>query len=287
MLNNFINKLPKKPYSTECLTYGIKPRKAEKALELRYIQPNGPTHLHWMAFDIDRGGAALDWYDLNAPAPNITITNPANKHAHLLYALEVPVRTAPDGLIKPLRYAAAVQSGLTKKLQADCGYSGLIIKNPCHSHWLTEVIHNDFYDLGELADYVNLPIIDIRKSAANEAFGLGRNCIVFDNLRGWSYQAIRRAGFPSFNLWLAMCVDHVEKLNSDFPEPLGYGELHQIAKSVAKWVYKNFSAKSFSVIQSARGKKGGRPSIGEPWSDLGISRRTYFRHKKSGLILPD
>ncbi len=83
--------------------------------------------MFWLGFDVDRTGAAIDWSDRNAPAPTLTITNPENGHAHLLYALETPVRTAPDGN-EPLRYAAAVENALRKKLEADTGYSGLICK---------------------------------------------------------------------------------------------------------------------------------------------------------------
>ncbi|MFV5916960.1 replication initiation protein, partial [Bacillus cereus] len=64
---------------------------------------------------------ALDWSDRNAPAPTFTIMNPKNGHAHLLYGLETAIRTAPDGRIKPLKYAAAVENALRKKLDADIG----------------------------------------------------------------------------------------------------------------------------------------------------------------------
>ncbi|NYY81010.1 hypothetical protein DMI65_04245 [Escherichia coli] len=42
----------------------------------------------------------MDWSDRNAPAPNITVKNPVNGHAHLLYALNIAVRTAPDSSVK-------------------------------------------------------------------------------------------------------------------------------------------------------------------------------------------
>ena len=62
------------------------------------------------------------------------MTKPDNGHAHLLYALKTSIRTAPDGKIKPLRYAAAVDSALRKNLGAETGYSGLICKKPKHRH---------------------------------------------------------------------------------------------------------------------------------------------------------
>lgn len=76
--------------------------------------------------------AAIDWSDRNAPAPNITVKNPVNGHAHLLYALNIAVRTAPDASVKALKYAAAVERSLCEKLCADVNYSGLICKNPFH-----------------------------------------------------------------------------------------------------------------------------------------------------------
>ncbi|WP_228724510.1 replication initiation protein [Klebsiella pneumoniae] len=50
-----------------------------------------------MVFDVDHAAATLSWDDVGAPAPNITVTNKANGHAHLIYGLDTPIRTAPDG----------------------------------------------------------------------------------------------------------------------------------------------------------------------------------------------
>jgi hypothetical protein len=91
----------------------------ERAILAKYIQFNQPHAMFWLGFDVDRAGAAIDWSDRNAPAPTLTITNPENGHAHLLYALKTSIRTAPDGKMKPLRYAAAVENALRKKLDAD------------------------------------------------------------------------------------------------------------------------------------------------------------------------
>jgi len=55
-------------------------------------------------------------------------------------------------------------------------------------------------------------------------------------------------------------------------------------KSLRPKAYIRISPSAFRELQSARGKRGGRPSLGEPWAELGISRRTYFRRRKSGDI---
>ncbi|MBN8086346.1 replication initiation protein, partial [Vibrio vulnificus] len=95
--------------------------------------------------------------DVHAPTPNLSVKNPANGHAHLLYALDTAVRTAPDNSsLKALRYAAAVERGLREKLHADLGYSGLLCKNPLHDYWGVTEWRSEPYTLDELADYVDL-----------------------------------------------------------------------------------------------------------------------------------
>jgi len=45
-------------------------------------------------------------------------------------------------------------------------------------------------------------------------------------------------------------------LNAEFPVPLGAGEAGQVAKSVAGWVWRNFSDDRFRASQARRGRKG-------------------------------
>ncbi|EPE9611106.1 replication initiation protein [Escherichia coli] len=87
-LELFNDRLPLKPYFTDELRYGLRIAGKERALLARYIQFNQPHAQYWLCFDVDRPGAAIDWSDRNAPAPTLTITNPENGHAHLLYALK-------------------------------------------------------------------------------------------------------------------------------------------------------------------------------------------------------
>ncbi|MEY0847253.1 primase C-terminal domain-containing protein, partial [Providencia rettgeri] len=127
-------------------------------------------------------------------------------------------------------------------------------------------------------------------------YGLGRNCQLFEQTRKWAYRAIRQ-GWPAYEQWLQACFERAKAYNFQFLTPLDEKEVFGIAKSIAKWTHSKFSQESFdeyilrtheSKIQSIRGCKGGkisrgggRPSLGEPWLQLGISRRTYFRNKGS------
>lgn len=271
----------------------------ERAILAKYIQFNQPHAQFWLCFDVDRPGAAIDWSDRNAPAPTLTIMNKANGHAHLLYALKTAVRTAPDGKIKPLKYAAAVESALREKLGADVGYSGLICKNPNHDNWQLAVWQPELYTLDWLADSLDL-------NSANDKtilpdYGLGRNCTLFDKTRKWAYRAIRQ-GWPEYEQWLQACYERASAYNLQFVSPLDNNEVMAISKSVAKWTFDKFSIVGFDLyvknthtsnIQSARGKKGGLVSKGggrpvgsyistskstlKPWVDLGISRSSWYR----------
>jgi len=291
----FEDYLPRRPYHTDDLTSGLKINKKEKAKFARLIQPNGPTHRYWMVFDLDRADAGMHWDHVGAPAPNLIARNPANGHAHLLYLLQTPIRTAMDGKTAPLRYAAAIEAGLRNRLGADRGYSGLICKNPINAHWMVHQWQADPYTLDDLADYIDLTPEKAREKPV-EDYGLGRNCMLFDELRAWAYKAIRSQDWPDYNQWLNACFDRATGYNVNFTTPLDISEVKHTAKSVAKWTHRNFNRRTFddyvarthtSAIQAIRGRKGGlvgkggRPAIitanGTPWDELGISRATWYR----------
>lgn len=116
-LELFNDKLPHKPYFSDDLHFNVRIAGMERAILAKYTQFNQPHAMFCLGFDVDRSGAAIDSSDLNEPAPTLAITNFENGHAHLLYALATSVRTAPDGKMKPLRYAATVENALRKEIR--------------------------------------------------------------------------------------------------------------------------------------------------------------------------
>ena len=272
-LELFRERLPRKPYHTDELTTGLSIADVSRALGARYIQPNGPTHRHWIVFDVDQPAATLSWDDVGAPAPNITVTNRANGHAHLIYGLETPIRTAPDGNVAPLRYAAAIEAALREKLGADRGYSGLICKNPLHTHWLVQVWEPYSYDLNWLADYLDLSPYNGRKQLP--AYGLGRNCTLFEKTRQWAYKAIRQ-GWPGYEAWLAAVIERAVGYNVQFDQPLPVNEVRHTAKSIARWTHRNLSPAGFRAVQAVRGAKGGK-----------VSKRPTKSGKSKADLLPE
>lgn len=289
----FSHRLPKKPYHTDSLASGLRIVNRSIAVKSRYIQPNGPTHQFFLVFDVDRQGAAIDWTDRKVPEPNITAMNCENAHAHLIYCLETSLRTAPDGSLKALKYAAAIENAIRRALDADTSYSGLICKNPLNAHWQVKVWQKNAYTFDWLADCVDMTAANASK--IDPEYGLGRNCTLFEKTRQWSYRAIRQ-GYPDYPQWLDATIQRVEAYNLQLPVPLSSAECASIGKSVAKWTYQRFTEKGWldwvakthtPEIQAARGRKGGKISKRkpmadsaetlQPWLALGISRATYYR----------
>jgi len=155
------------------------------------------------------------------------------------------------------------------------------------------------YELGELAEYVDLPKHLPRRNP--EQIGLGRNITLFDWLRHYAYRHIRhyKGDVRNFVLWQSHLNSKALGRNGDFQHPLDGKEVWHIAKSVAKWTWRRFdiaaSDARFSDQQAHRGRMGGvasgaarrEGSISElqPWLDEGISRATWYR-RRSGIIVP-
>ena len=266
ILTTFENSIPLKPYCTDELSLGLKIRPAETAIKKRYIQPNKPTDLRWLVYDVDRSTAHYDWQDLHAPAPNFTVMNPDNGHAHLYYGLEVPVFMQMGAKQNPIRYVSSVDVALTQKLEADPAYAKLIAKNPLHGSWSLNIWNDRSYELAELADWLDLSAMTDRRVRLPE-IGLGRNCNLFDATRFFAYREIRKPVenllFPelySLESFILRCQCYA-KLHNTFSVPLPVRECETIGKSVGKWVYQHMSPEGFLEWCHKRARYGNQKSI--------------------------
>lgn len=255
-------RIPRKPYCTDDLTVGIRPRSYVHAIKHRYIQVNPPHLRVFMLFDLDYEGAALAWEDNNLPMPAWAAVNRENAHAHIAYALSAPVLTADfGGRQAALRYLAAIEAAYRTKLGGDDGFSALITKNPEHPSWkllrgVPDAIRG--YDLPYLADFVDLEKFKPYVGRSNpNAIGLGRNCTVFNIVSRWAYKNIipfKEQGL-SRDSWLIEVLHQCQKVNGDFPTPMLLNELKCIAKSISSWVWTNFTPQAKSAWHSAQNKR--------------------------------
>lgn len=267
ILDIFRENLPTKPYCTDNLMYGLKIRPAEIAIKKRFIQPNKPTDLGFLVYDIDRPTAIYDWHDMHCPTPNFIVINPENGNGHYFFALEVPVYMQMGANNNPIRYAAAVDVAMIHKLQSDPNYARLISKNPLNAWWNVHVLRDESYTLEELASWLDLGKM-LDKRTKLEPIGLGRNCTMFDDVRHWAYREVRKPPEPvlfpdifySLEGFIAACTQKCRNEQINFPVPLPDSEIRSTGKSIAKWTYYKMSPASFRQWCSNRGTYGGKKS---------------------------
>ena len=169
----------------------------------------------------------------------------------------------------------------------------MIAKNPLHKDWRVEWRRDAPYTLVELADWL-FPRDMEPEVEVERALGAGRNVTVFDELRAIAYREVRefKAAGAAFEKWLSRCEHLALGLNHQFPMAMLLSEVRAIAKSVARWTWKHFSAERFTARQSYLGKRGmtfrwaGHVSAQslKPWDSMGISRATYYRRKREQQV---
>ena len=253
---------PRRPYCTDDFEQGVRVRSLRQALTKTYIQANPPMLRVWSIYDIDRPAGGLAWDAANLPPPSWATVNKANGHAHLVYGLRAPVLTSSmEARQAPLRYLNAVESAFRAKLGGDDGYSGLLTKNPAHPQWWTVRGPELAYELGYLAEWVDLDRFKAKQGVKVAEVGLGRNVTVFDFVRLWAYKKVRefKGQQGGFVHWQKAVYDRCMARNADFGTPMDYREAYQIAKSVAKWTWSRFDTEAsdarFSKLQAARVSK--------------------------------
>ena len=253
---DFYEKLPHKPYCSDDLGHGVIIRPKKTAIQKPYIQHNPPCLITSLVFDIDRSDAYFAWSDADLPTPTWIAKNRLNGHAHVGYMLATPVCTTHRARQNVIEYLAKIEQAYSLALGADRGYTGLITKNPCHSTWENHTFGVQPYDLNYLADFVELQEL---KTDLKEVSGLGRNCMMFDNVRFWAYEAIRAFISGSYDVWHREVLNVAINANGAFLEPLPYSEVKATAKSISRWVWRNHGKAYAKFIerQATKGRKGG------------------------------
>lgn len=258
---------PSRPYCSDGPGSPTVIRSFKDAIRKRWTQPNHPGVGFRLVFDVDRAGAVFAASDANIPEPSWVATNPANGHAHLAYEIEIPWRRGhPEpAQRRAQRLAALVERAYTHHLGADPLYHGLLCKSPVHPGWRTMIREPVLYSLADMAAEVEIPSrIDLREGMTPDT-PESRNCFVFDALRQWAYQAIRGYWQGSFEAWHQACIRQSLTINMQIDPawrggPMAEMEPRHTAKSVAGWVWSRFSPEKFRLMQSLRGRTGGRRS---------------------------
>ena len=232
--------LPLWPLASDDLLHGIYRTSRHNALDRRYIEANPQAMSNLLVVDIDHPDALMRaMWNRQEWQPNAVVENPANGHAHAVWALAEPVTRTEYARRKPVAYAAAVTEGLRRSVDGDKGYSGLMTKNPTHDQWEASWLTDHLYNLDELNEHLTvadfMPPDSWQRTKRKKPVGLGRNCTLFETARTWAYREIRHHwGDPSGLVDAISLKAH--DLNGQFSEPLPIREAEDIARSISRWI---------------------------------------------------
>lgn len=260
-------------------------------IKKNYIQVNTPTYQQAILLDHDDEAfmADLRYEYSHLPTPNIVIENKGNGRAHSITLLRSPVPKTEKSHKHPIAYCKAVETALTLEYDADPYYNHIWVKNPFSDAYRVHVLRDEPYDLGELADKLEIKpftakeakaeIALAKKRAESEGHFLGRNCHLFDMVRHWAYQEIRNYRATDLELWRSAVMQETMVQNAMLNSPLDFNELKGIAKSIARWVWNKDGQveASFKAKQAYLGRRGGKASDSSPG---GKARSAQFDDKR-------
>ena len=210
-----------------------------------------------LLFDIDRPDWGLDIFDGVVPVPNWATWRRTNQHAHLVYALARPVLRGEQARPTPQGWLARIGEYLAATLQADLAYNAVLAHNPLEwasqGRYRTDWLREAPYTLAELNEAIPFGWRRPRRPLTV----YGRNDALFRAGMKWTGRPGHWGDWPGLATYLAA-------MNAEFVMPLGERELGGIVKSIRRIQAKNLQSgqtqRTFSFIQAARGRKGGRVS---------------------------
>ncbi|WP_116830598.1 replication initiation protein [Pseudomonas syringae] len=220
----------------------VRPR--DYAIRYPYMQINRRGMVSWLIFDLDHTNS-LAWDDEGLPPPNLIVRNRNNGHSHLFYAIP-PVCTTENARDKPIQYMKAVYAAFALRLRADPDYnSGPVAKTPGHPWWSTSELHNHVYELGELADYVELQVSPWKTGPQLEDLPHSRHCVLFEQLRYFAYSIVNhereRGSLATFSRRLeAFAHNHNKFARNGFSENLMLSSVRATVRSVARWTWTRY-----------------------------------------------
>lgn len=279
-LNRLFDEAPYLPRCSDNKT-AAKVRPREYAIRYPYMQVNRPGMVSWLVFDLDHSNP-LVWDDEGLPTPNIVVTNRKNGHAHLFYAIP-PVCTSESARSKPIAYMKAVYEAMAARLGADPSYSGPVAKTPGHPWWNTWEIHNAVYDLGELADYVDLAVKPLWSTGPKlDDVWHSRHCMLFEELRYYAYSIVNRereqGDYHSFcRLLDAYAHNHNNFKNRGFDMNLSISQVKATVKSVSRWTWDRYTGNS----RCHRGVMGLDPDLPLQEKQRLSAKRTHETRQKA------
>lgn len=254
-LEIFYNNLPNKPYCG-CWKGQTIIADKEKAVNYKYLQYQHPQIAKYICIDFD--GIAANILD-SSLRPNILVLNKENAKGHGYYRINNFVASTPNSRIKPQKTLRLINHSLINyftdlEANPDPCFNGQKAKNPLSSDdFRVFSYRQDGFDFDEFFDNIPDQYIYTRKAPVIENKAIvevtGRNCYLFEKTRKQAY--IFKNKSKHFNSFYAAVETFCFRANAELSNPLGFGEVEQIIKSITKWTWNNYTGdtKNRGVMQ--------------------------------------
>lgn len=248
-LNRLLQEAPYLPYCSDDKTARYR-RPREYAIRYPYMQLNRRGFVAALIFDLDHADPMI-WQSAGLPPPNLIVQNRDNCKSHLTYLI-TPVCTTKNGREKPIAYMKAIYAAFARRLNADLAFhSGPMSKTPGHRWWKTSELHNRVYELGDLAEYVELdpPGPRRKKTVDLDDISHSRHELLFEFVRNYAYSIVNRereqGNFDIFYRHVdafAHNKNHFGKFG--FSANLPLSSIRATVRSIARWTWENYTGTS-------------------------------------------
>jgi hypothetical protein len=260
-LSTVIYRTPTRTLCTNDFDHGAYMAPKPVALKKKHIRLQSPNTRQVFLFDIDHEDAFDRWSQVGMPPPTWIALNPKDGKGHYGYALSEPITNSRSQESRATSWARSVYSAMVTTLGSDSRYNEILTKNPLHPYWFT-YYHDVVYSLGDLAEYLDPKLLTSQRIASfHSERAEGRNEGLFHLLRSllmreWAHLASLRESDA-----LAYVESTAVSLSlSLYPvNPLPVREVVQVARSVCKWLLKNFNqAKAEKIFRLKQQRRQAR-----------------------------
>ena len=230
------------------------------------------------------------------PRPNVVMRRKASGHLHAVWLLRRPVYRVPSARVGPLRLYARIVEFYTRAIGAEVGYAASLTANPFHAEyettWPCEDDGGGSYTLRALAKPLPRPAQSAEPVERLDPLATLRGRHVWLTLAGLRAAGSRR--HTDDEVAAAINKLHREEMPRFALAPLSQTDVDGIIDGIIRmrdvWRRRpeGWHDPAFLARQSHRGRKSGaerrRDTIREhdpdPWRRLGVSRATWYRHRR-------
>ncbi|MCU7554666.1 replication initiation protein [Alteromonas sp. ASW11-19] len=263
-LNRILKKAPYYPRCSNNKT-SVDQKPAEYAVRQPYMQVNRADMVSWLVFDIDDPNAArareifpqFYWEAAGLPEPNIVVSKkprPDEKQTvggcHLFYAI-VPVCTSEKARKHPQDYMRSVYKAMGQRIGNDPAFTPFgkrVVKTPGHPEWRTWDIHDHVYELGELADSIELECTNYftETKLVDYSNDASRHCLLFDEVRRYAYNIVKdfrkNSTLPNFEAELLVYAKEKNTFGErGFNANLTISQVKATVKSISTWTWNKYT----------------------------------------------